>query len=140
MKPSVLLQHLDHICDHAKEYWEQLGLDGEVDEDMVKDELSEIEAIRDFLTLRLRHAIQVDDNIMILIKPRGKKGGSMNPLKKFLCLKITDLTEDLSCSKAERGFLGGFNAGRKSWKYAALSLHIEWIELQIELLKALGGV
>lgn len=64
----------------------------------------------------------------------------MNPFKRHLCHRITDLNEDLSCSKAELGFLEGFEVGRKSWWYARLNLHIELLNLKIEVLKALGGV
>lgn len=64
----------------------------------------------------------------------------MNPFKKHLCHRITDLTEDLSCSKSELEFLGGYEVGRKSWRFAALGLHISIVELKIEVLKALGGV
>jgi len=64
----------------------------------------------------------------------------MNPIKKLLCERITDLTEDLSRSKHELEFLEGFDVGRKSWRYAALYVHVEWMDLKIEIFKALGGV
>lgn len=73
MNPSVLLQSLNGICDDAKEYWEQLGIDGTYSEQKVKDEISEIEAFRNFLSIRFKHAIRVDDNIMMLRKPRDKE-------------------------------------------------------------------
>ena len=63
----------------------------------------------------------------------------MNPIKKLLSEAITDLKEDLSDSKEELYFLEGYEVGRKSWRFAALGLHIEWINMRIEILKALGG-
>ena len=64
----------------------------------------------------------------------------MNPFKRHLCHMITDIKEDLSCSKCELEFLEGYEVGRKSLKFAALNLHISFVELKIEVLKALGGV
>ena len=64
----------------------------------------------------------------------------MNPFKRHLCHMITDIKEDLSCSKCELEFLEGYEVGRKSWRYARLSVHIELLNLRIEVLKALGGV
>lgn len=64
----------------------------------------------------------------------------MNPFKRFLCEGITELTKDLSCSKSELEFLEGYEVGRKSWWYARLKLHIEMLNLKIEVMKILGGV
>lgn len=64
----------------------------------------------------------------------------MNPIKKILSEAITDLKENLSSSKSELEFLEGFEVGRKSWRYAALNVHIEWLSLKIEIFKALGGI
>ena len=72
--------------------------------------------------------------------PRAYAEGIMNPIKKILSEAITDLKEDLSVSNAELEFLKGFEAGKKSWWYARLSLHIEFLNLKIEICKALGGV